>query len=166
MSTKIDYPPAEWEKLKRGPIMAGMYVMSASPSGGSGMDKEARAIQQALAEVFKQVTPDTLMSSITAELVARASQTQDVASQIIDTVKADAKDDPQNVNFLDQVRDAVALITSKGVTEEVAAYKAMVKLFARKVAEAAKEGSFLGMGGELVSPKEQAALDQLDEALA
>jgi hypothetical protein len=146
--------------------MAGMFVMSASPSDGSGMNKETQAMRQALAEVFKQVTPDTLMSSITAELVARASQTQGAASQIIDAVKADARDDPQNTNFLDQVRAAVALITAKGAPEEVAAYKDMLRLFARKTAEAAKEDTFLGMGGALISPKEQAALDRLDAALA
>ena len=35
----------------------------------------------------------------------------------------------------------------------------------QKVAEAAKEGGFLGIGGERVSPAEQATLEEIDEAL-
>jgi hypothetical protein len=37
---------------------------------------------------------------------------------------------------------------------------------ATKVAEATKEGGFLGMGGTLVSPEEQVALDEIKSVVA
>jgi hypothetical protein len=48
---------------------------------------------------------------------------------------------------------------------EVQPYKMWLTSIAKKVAEASKEGGFLGMGGTLVSQNEEEALKELDEVL-
>ncbi len=60
-----------------------------------------------------------------------------------------------------QLGEAVGLAESKATPEEVDAYKRFVMTVAQAAASAHKEGGFLGIGGEQVSEKERAALDEL-----
>jgi len=46
------------------------------------------------------------------------------------------------------------------------AYREFVLGVARKVAEAAREGDILGLGGRLVSDAERQAIDAIEQALA
>jgi hypothetical protein len=67
---------------------------------------------------------------------------------------------------LGKVREALDLLGRKATPEEVAAYKTMLVTVAEHTANAAKEGGFLGFGGEWVSAGEQAFLDQMKSVLA
>jgi hypothetical protein len=58
------------------------------------------------------------------------------------------------------LKGGVVLIDAK-TGEDAAAIKVWILSTAEKVAGAAKEGGFLGMGGTLVSAEEHAALDEL-----
>ena len=49
--------------------------------------------------------------------------------------------------------------------DEVEDYKSFVVSLAQRVAEAHKEGGFLGVGGKEVGEAEQAALEEIKEAL-
>ena len=62
-------------------------------------------------------------------------------------------------------RQAVKLVAQK-LPGEAAAYRQWLLLLARKAAESTKEGGFLGMGGTLISPAEQSALQEFETALA
>ena len=48
MTTKADYTAEEWELLTRGPFMAAMAVVAASPSGPIGIIKEMSAVGRVL----------------------------------------------------------------------------------------------------------------------
>jgi hypothetical protein len=63
------------------------------------------------------------------------------------------------------VQEVLTLLGQKASPEEVAAYKQMVSTVAERTANAAKEGGFLGFGGERVSAAEHAFLDQLKGVL-
>ena len=63
------------------------------------------------------------------------------------------------------LRRAVELLERKATAEEVEDYRRFVLGVAQAVAEAHKEGSFLGIGGTRVSPKEQAAIDEIAGSL-
>ena len=65
---------------------------------------------------------------------------------------------------LQNLREAVELVSSKGTPEELAEYKKFILGLADRVANARKEG-FLGLGGERVSEDEQAALREIEAAL-
>jgi hypothetical protein len=55
------------------------------------------------------------------------------------------------------------LLLEKATPEEVADYREWLKAAAQRTALAAKEGGFLGVGGEQVSEREQQMLDTLGE---
>ena len=65
---------------------------------------------------------------------------------------------------MDRCSQAVALVAAKSPAE-AQEFKLWLMSIARKAADAAKEGGFLGFGGTQVSEREQAALTQLEHAL-
>ena len=62
-------------------------------------------------------------------------------------------------------RTAAALVDERSEPSDAAAYKEWSVAIARQVAEAAKEGGFLGFGGERVSAEERAMLARIERAL-
>ena len=65
---------------------------------------------------------------------------------------------------VDALREVSAILDAK-TPQEAAAFKMWLGAISSKVAEAASEGSFLGFGGEKVSAKEKATLDDIAKAL-
>jgi hypothetical protein len=66
---------------------------------------------------------------------------------------------------LDTLRRAVQIVTAKGAPADVAAYRAFITDVGQRVANAAKEGAFLGFGGERVSEGERTMLASVESAL-
>ena len=60
---------------------------------------------------------------------------------------------------------AVGLLNQKGGAGDTESYKRWVMNIAEKVANAAKEGAFFGLGGERVSDAEKVVLTDLTAAL-
>jgi len=65
----------------------------------------------------------------------------------------------------DKSRAALDLLKQKGSPEDVAAFGSFLMKLGDKVANAAKEGAFLGFGGKRVSEEEQSLLADLGQAL-
>ena len=63
-------------------------------------------------------------------------------------------------------RQVVALVDSKAKPQVAQEFKQWLVAVAQKVAEAAKEGGFLGFGGTQVSEQEAATIKELSTALA
>jgi hypothetical protein len=68
--------------------------------------------------------------------------------------------------ILDELRAANAVVTQKATPEEAAGYREWLLEAAKRAAEAAKEGGFLGFKAERVSEGEQRMLDKLAEVLS
>ncbi|MFC6592267.1 hypothetical protein ACFP81_09840 [Deinococcus lacus] len=66
---------------------------------------------------------------------------------------------------LEAVRQALWLVDSKLSSEDAQAYRQMLSAVAERVAQAAKEGGFMGFGGEQVSAQEKVVIEQLGELL-
>jgi hypothetical protein len=66
--------------------------------------------------------------------------------------------------MMSTIKAAVAAVAAKA-PDQAAAYKATLMQVATGVAEASKEGGFLGMGKKVVSDEEAAALADLRLAL-
>lgn len=58
------------------------------------------------------------------------------------------------------------VLQSKATAEELDDYRRFVVALAERVANAHKEGSFLGIGGTRISEKEQTALDAIAASVA
>jgi Bacterial protein of unknown function (DUF937) len=145
-ATKISrYSPDHWNKLRLGPIAAATLVSAASASGGAATPKEAATLAGAFAEL-KKTTPVTSIFSLAAEKTPTAS---------------DLKSLPSDRNaLLALVRESVAVVATNNAGESAAYGQSLVDL-ATKVAEATKEGGFLGIGGTRISEAEQVAIDQV-----
>jgi hypothetical protein len=65
----------------------------------------------------------------------------------------------------ERLRAALVVLKRKATPDDVDAYKGFVLAVAQTAAEAHREGGFVGIGGEEVSEREQAALDEISALL-
>lgn len=66
---------------------------------------------------------------------------------------------------LDRARQAVLLLAQKATPHELDAYRRYINLVAERVATAAEEGGFLGIGGTRVTAAERETLHAIQEAI-
>ena len=161
MSTKTDFTPEEWETLRNAPYLAAAAVMVAGRSGLIGSIKEAFITAQAFYESASSESP--LIKALSAPDEVKLSQ-DFVSDQVSFREAAQA---PEKLHSLavEKCQAAVALLNQKGGAGEAESYKHWVMDIAQKVANAAKEGAFFGLGGERVSDAEKAVLTDLTAAL-
>ena len=160
MTTKANFTPEEWNLLRRAPMMAGLVVVAASPSGPVGILQETFAVGKVLAEAKAQ-SPGELISSLVADLTTeegrKAARPADLVGKSPEQIKS---------NALDSLRQVGTLLDQKARPEESQAVKRWLHDTGKRVSEAAKEGGFLGFKAERVSEGEQHMLDKLAEALS
>jgi hypothetical protein len=157
---RANFTPDEWTALKRGPLNAAAYVMLADRSGGGGRKQEVEALEAALADVVTSAGATELNS-----LLFRDGAVPGVVDELVKEYRKASPEELQEL-LVGQVRGAVAIVRAKGSKSDATAYQGLILGVAQKVAGAAKEGTFLGMGGTAVSSEEKAALDTLAAAVA
>jgi hypothetical protein len=124
------------------PTLTAMYVSAAERGGGlSESLAAARAYATARAETSSDLLRDVLASP---PAIDRSAGTEQAAQA------------------LPRLREAIRTLERHTADdEEVNQYKRFVYSVAEAVAHAHREGGFLGIGGEEVSEREQAALDEI-----
>ncbi|GAA0498534.1 hypothetical protein [Deinococcus depolymerans] len=160
MSIKDNFTPDEWFKVMTGPGRAGAAVVAASPSGLTGLVAEARALSDALRAAVSADTRTPLLEAIAADLLGTAPDPAVMPHQERARNMQEALE-----QSLENVRQAAWLVSAKASPEDSAAYRQMLLSVAERTANAAKEGGFLGFGGELVNDRERAVLDDLRRVL-
>ncbi|WP_261664857.1 hypothetical protein [Deinococcus sp. Marseille-Q6407] len=159
-SVKSNFSSDEWMKVMTGAGNAGAAVVAASPSGVTGLVAEMSAIVKGVREEVSKNPRTPLMEAIAADLVAGPPEglQQDEQGRITNMEEAVEK-------TLEGVRQALWLVDSKTSPEDAASYRDMLRTVAQRVAEAAKEGGFLGIGGEQINDKERDVLARLEELM-
>jgi hypothetical protein len=160
MATKTDFTQAEWEQIRRAPFIAGLAVVAASPSGPFGVVKEMFAVGKMLAEVKTQGSANELVKSLVTDLEAGAKD-QSAPAEL-----SGKKPEELKSYVLENLRQVSALIGKKAKPDEAQGFNQWLVAVAQKVADAAKEGGFLGFGGTQVSEQEAATIKELSTALA
>jgi hypothetical protein len=141
VSTKADFNAEEWTAVTAAPTLAAMYVSAAERGGGiSESLAAARAYGSARAQAASALLKDVLSSPPAINRTA--------AQQTIKEAPA-------------KLREAIRTLERHAGDEEVNEYKRFVYAVAEAVAQAHREGGFLGLGGQQVSEAEQAALDEI-----
>lgn len=92
------------------------------------------------------------------------SESRSAAQDFVKGRLQGAKRDEIKQRAVDALRSAAAVVDQKAPSD-AAAYKAWLLLIAKNVAEASKEGGFLGFGGVAVSAAEKATLEEIAVAL-
>ncbi len=143
----------EWTAVCLAPLAATFYVMSASPSGLVGSVKEMTAAGDAMRDVLKNADATSLVN------IAFGSALQKRDG------KLEVDENSPRESMIGMIRTAAGAVQAK-MPGEVQSFASALNTLAQKVAEAAKEGGFLGIGAKTISKEEQQALDEIRAALA
>ncbi len=162
MADKASFSADEWSKIVGSPLLAGMAVTLADPSGIWGTLKESFASASALMDAKKDVGASNLVKAIVTELETSEGRTMArdaFKSQL--TTKTPAELKAQAIEAL----TSVGQIVDAKASDDAPAFKAWLSNVAGRVAEASKEGGTLGFGGVAVSDAEKATLAEVSRAL-
>ena len=158
MTKKSDFTPEEWQKLMEAPLAVSALITLASPALGDAI-KESMALAKMIAKQAKSGDNSELMAALLGQLqdkeAAKAAQPQ-----------IESKDPQEVINqLLNDVSAAVEVLDAKATPEEAAEIKQWLYDAAVAVAEAAKEGDFMGIGGVRVNEAEKAMLQRIADTL-
>ena len=162
MATKASFTPEEWTLLLESPMMAGMAVSAAEPSGLFGMLKESFATGSALVATKTDTTVNALVKAVAADF--ETSEGRSAARDGLKAKLASGKATDIKATATATLRQVAALLAAKA-PEDAAPFKAWLAQISQNVAESASEGGFLGFGGVQVSDAEKATLGEIAEAL-
>jgi hypothetical protein len=161
MALKDSFTPEEWARVVAAPMMVGIAVTAADPSGIWGAVKESVAVAGAV-----QQAKGATAAPLTAEVAAAydSAEGRDLARGVLNE-QAKGKAPAAVVDAAVDELGAVSALVAAKAPEAAPAFRDWLKGIAGRVAEAGTEGGFLGFGGEQVSPEERATLDRIATAL-
>jgi len=155
MSTKTDFSADEWDLLRSAPMMAGILVVSASPSGPIGLVQESAAVSKMiLGAAGSAQTP--LLKALAEDMKTSMSIPKPPAGATVAAIQGAATE---------ILRRTSELLGRKATPEEATEVKQWLARVAQSTAEATKEGGFLGFGGTLVSEEEKVAVGKVSSTL-
>ena len=162
MTTQATFTAEEWALLRIVPALTAGGVSAADPSGIFGSIKEASAGMRGMLESLQQGSQIELLGAMLADRSIPGMPD-------LKTLVGEGNREQQMANLksavLTRIRDAADLLRRKAAPEEAKAYEQMIMSVAKKAANAAKEGGFLGFGGVQVSSAEQSFLNEVKGAL-
>jgi hypothetical protein len=162
MANKQSFTSEQWTKLLESPMVAGMAVSVAEPSGLWGTLKETFASGSALAAAKADAGANELIKAIVADF-----ETSEGRSEVQEALRnrfAGAKPADVVQRSLASLAEVSRLLETKA-PNDAGAFKAWLQGISQKVAEASKEGGFLGFGGVQVSDAEKATLADIRKTL-
>ena len=143
MTSKSDFTAEEWQLILEAPPSAGMVVVTAQRGGSF---RETIAMAKAYVEARQEHGKSELLDAIVAAKPERDHTHYHSPEELKE-------------HGLQHLRDSVALLQRKAKPEEVEEYRAFIVALSHKVAAAHREH------GQEVSESEQAAIDDITEAL-
>jgi hypothetical protein len=161
MADKSNFTPDEWQLLLESMMMAGIAVSAADPSGLWGLLKESFAGSSALAAAKTDPTTKPLIKAVVADFLTSQGHTarDDMKGKLRGLKPLEVK-----AKCIETLGQAGAVVDAKA-PDDGAAFKAWLRQISQHVAEASKEGGFLGIGGVAVSEAEKATLAEISGAL-
>ena len=162
MATKADFTPDEWKTLLQSPLLVGIAVSAADPSGLIGMLKESMASARALVQAKADPNADALVKAVADDF--GTSEGRGLAQDGVRVLLAGLQAADIKAKAVAALGALSALLASKAPADAVP-YKTWLAGVAKAVAEAAPEGGFLGFGGTQVSDAEKATLAEISAAL-
>jgi hypothetical protein len=157
VTSRHEFSDDEWARLTRAPLLVGLAVSLSDPGGPVELLKESNAAIRAVLEGAEDGTHDPLVQAVAAEVAEQLKHRHNPLSGF----QARGADGIDRV--LDELRAVNRLLATKTTREETVAFREWLRVAAQRAATAAKEGGFLGIGGELVSDREQQMLEKLGE---
>jgi hypothetical protein len=161
MAKKTDFTAQEWETLRDAPHFVTFAVATAGASGPFGSMKEAFAPAMAIVEATEG--GNELLRAICDRAELKAAQ-QSLRGSITAKDMESLREQVQSLAE-EKARAATKVLQDKGSPGDTDAYRTFLVDIAERTAKAAKEGGFLGFGGEWVSEGERAVLSRISQAV-
>lgn len=143
MTDRSNFTEQEWDLLREAPLTAGLIVITAAHGGTF---RETLAVSKAYAEAHERPGESELLDALVA------------AKPKADHTRFHSPEELRE-HGLQQLRDAVGVVSQKATADELGDYRRFVLSLAEKVAAAHREG------GAEVSDPERAALDEIGSSL-
>jgi hypothetical protein len=151
MTTKDAFTEEEWTRVVRAPLVAGLAISLADPGGPIEAAKESMA-------TLKSATNPPSREQLLAEV---ALEIQALAQQRTNPLKGFTPRTDPGEEVLAELGAVQGIVAAKATPEEASAFGQWLVTAAQAAADAAKDGGFLGFGGEQVSAREQAMIDRV-----
>ena len=161
MADKSTFTSEEWTLLLESVMMAGIAVTAAEPSGLWGMLKEGIANSSALLQA-KSDAANPLVKALVADF--ETSEGRTAARDGLQAKLKGTKPQEMKTRCIETLRQARTTVETKA-PGDAGAFAAWLYQISQRVAEAAKEGGFMGFGGVAVSDAEKATLSEISAAL-
>lgn len=161
MSVKDAFSGEEWPRIVRSPMVAGFAVTAADPGGLIGAVQEAGAMAGRIGR--SDATDPPIVAAI-KETFQTPEGRKAAQAGVKDLVKGRTPAEAADAAVA-ELGAVMALVSAKqpGEAQALATY---LRGIAQAVAEAAKEGGFLGFGGTAISEAEHATLAEIDAVLS
>lgn len=163
MADKSSFTSDEWSRLLASPMVTGMAITAADPSGVWGLLKEGMAGGWALVQARDNVQANPLVRAVAGDFAtaegrsaARAALQARFTGKTFSALKTTA---------LAELGSVAAILDAKAPDDAIA-FKTWLQEVAQKAAEAGNEGGFLGFGGVAVSEAETSTLAEISAALS
>jgi hypothetical protein len=162
MTDKSNFTPDEWKLLLESVTMAGIAITAAEPHGLWGLLKESFAGGSALVQAKLDPGANPLIKAVVADF--ETSEGRSIARDGLKAQLTGCKPAEIKAKCIETLRQAGTVVDAKA-PGDAAAFKGWLRQISQHVAEAAKEGGFLGIGGVPVSEAEKATLTEISGAL-
>jgi hypothetical protein len=158
MTTKADFSEADWVRVVRAPLVAGMALTLADPGGPIEAAKESMA---SIKSATNPPSREQLLSELALDIQAQVQQHHNPLKGFRPSGGASPGD-----QVLQELRDVCAIVNEHATPEETAAFGNWLVSTAEAAANAAKEGGFMGFKAELVSEREKDMIEQVRKAVS
>ena len=162
MADKTSFTKGEWTLLLESPMIAGMAITAAEPSGLWGLLKESFAGGTALTRAVTGSDTNALVKSVVTDFSSgegRSAARDGLKEKFANSKPAEMKD-----KCIDGLRQVSALLAAKA-PGDAAEFKGWLRQISQSTAEAASEGGGFFGGGVKVSDAEKATLGEISTAL-
>lgn len=170
MSFLEKYTAEEWKTISSIPQSVGAIMASAGFSGLIGSGKEMFASVRGIMNAKQEFANNALIQEIIPDAKDSSKAMENAKAQrefLMNKIKENNVKSSEDLRtlILEDCKKSIELINAKEDASTVAEYKKWILDVAQGVANAAKEGGFLGFGGERFSEKEQELYKDLENIL-
>ena len=162
VTDKSSFTPDEWKLLLESVMAASIAITAAEPSGLWGLLKESFVGGTELTKAKMNPEIDALIKAVVNDFgttEGRSITRDGLKEKLKGSKPSEIKD-----KCVETLRQAAEIVDTKA-PGDAAAFKGWLRQISQHVAEAAKEGGFLGIGGVRVSEAEKATLAEISSAL-
>jgi hypothetical protein len=160
VTTKADFTAEEWLRLERAPLVAGMAITLADPGGPIEAYKELGATIKTVLDAAAGGGQGELVDAVAQDFSEKARQRQNPLQEFKPSGPLAGE------QIVDELRAVNQLLADKASPDDAAAFRDLLLAAARRAADAAKEGGFMGFHATRVSDGERRMLDKLAEVLS